>query len=149
MIQPEQKTPQSTDPATDTAVTTTDKPSEDSYAAADTITSSSQSSSDVQPAIFDRTLPFPSIPTEPNMLVGMVHNKQGKILPGAIVEILDEKGNTVRAMKTNSLGQFYISSALKPGSYRIETEDMDHQFPVYEIKIENKPLDPVNIVAKE
>jgi hypothetical protein len=51
-------------------------------------------------------------------------------------------------MKTNSLGQFYISSPLKPGTYHLETEHADFQFPVYQIEIQNTALDPVNIVAK-
>ncbi len=127
----------------------TETAEEKSYAAADTIASSSQGGADILPAIFDRSLPFPSIPSEPNMLVGMAHDKNGKILPGAIIEILDQNGNTVRAMKTNSLGQFYISSPLKPGTYRVETEHSDHQFPVYQIDITNTALDPMNIVAKE
>lgn len=138
-------------PAPDTttvAAPTAAPAAEQSYVNADQLASSSLSGSDIVPAVFDRNLPFPSLPTQPNVLVGMVHDAQQKIVPSAIIEILDEKGNTVRAMKTNTLGQFYISSALKPGSYRIETEKDDLTFPVYALNVTNTVLDPINITAQ-
>lgn len=122
---------------------------EQSYIAADTLNSSSMSNGTILPVVFDRSLPFPTLPNEPNVLVGMVYDQQQKIVPNAIIEILDEKGNTVRAMKTNTLGQFYISSALKPGQYHLETESAGLTFPVYEITINNQVLDPVKIQATE
>lgn len=118
----------------------------DSYLSSDNNISAPQPSA-VQPVIFNRDLPFPSLPEEPNMLVGMVHDSHDKIVPGAIIEILDESGNTARAMKTNALGQFYISSPLQNGVYHIETEGTDLQFPVYEIKLDGQVLDPIDIKA--
>lgn len=118
-----------------------------SYLTADDTTSSSQSSQTVQPAVFDRDLPFPSLPNEPNVLVGMVHDPEEHIIPGAIIEILDENGNTVRAMKTNTLGQFYISSPLRDGTYHLETESSNYKFPVYELHVSGETLDPVDIKA--
>lgn len=99
------------------------------------------------PAIFDRSLPFPSLPTTPNLLIGMVRDTAKAIIPNAIVEILDSNGNTVRAMKTNSLGQFYISSPLQPGTYTLETEHDGHAFPIYSFTINDTVLDPIDIQA--
>ncbi len=101
------------------------------------------------PAVFDKSLPFPSLPEKPNILLGMVHNQQGSIIPGAIVEILDENGNTVRAMKTNNLGQFYISTPLKTGKYTLKTEAAAHSFPVYSLEINDSVLDPVDIQTQD
>lgn len=99
------------------------------------------------PVVFNKELPFPSLPEKPNLLLGMVHDKEKNIIPGAIVEILDKNGNTVRAMKTNNLGQFYISTPLKKGQYVIETEAQDHSFPVYTLEVNDSVLDPVDIQA--
>ncbi len=122
---------------------------EQPYVSAEQLASSSMGENQILPAVFDRNLPFPSLPTQPNMLVGMVHDQQGKIIPNAIIEILDEKGSTVRAMKTNTLGQFYISSALKPGTYRLETDKEGLNFPIYELKVNNEILEPINIQAQQ
>jgi len=122
---------------------------EQPYVSAEQLASSSMGKNQILPAVFDRNLPFPSLPTQPNMLVGMVHDSQAKIIPNAIIEILDEKGNTVRAMKTNTLGQFYISSALKPGTYRLETEKEGLTFPIYELTVNNEILEPINIQAQQ
>jgi hypothetical protein len=99
------------------------------------------------PAVFNKDLPFPSLPTQNNILIGMVHNQQHAIVPGAIVEILDSEHNTVRAMKTNNLGQFYISTALKPGSYFVATEKDDLRFPTYVVEANNSVLLPIDISA--
>lgn len=99
------------------------------------------------PAVFNRDLPFPTNPEKPNILIGMVHDGGHAIVPGAIVEIVDETGNTVRAMKTNNLGQFYMSSPLKDGPYTIHTEKETLKFPIYQFAAAGKILDPVDITA--
>jgi hypothetical protein len=138
-------TAQDTQVATDTSITA--QPVQQ-YVDPGSFASSSQGQSDAPiPAIFDHNLPFPTLPTQPNMLVGMVHDAEQKIVSNAIIEILDEQGNTVRAMKTNALGQFYISSALKPGKYLIETEKESLTFPIYSLEINGSVLDPINIQA--
>jgi len=109
---------------------------------------SSQTGETVLPAVFSTDLPFPSVPDQPNLLVGMVHDAERKIISGAIVEILDTNGNTVRAMKTNALGQFYISSPLPNGEYRIETEKDGVTFPVYSFAASGTLLAPVDVQAQ-
>lgn len=109
---------------------------------------SSQTGETVLPAVFSNDLPFPSVPDQPNLLVGMVHDGERKIISGAIVEILDTNGNTVRAMKTNALGQFYISSPLPNGEYRIETEKDGVTFPVYSFAASGTLLAPVDVQAQ-
>lgn len=101
----------------------------------------------VQPAIFRTDLPFPSVPDKPNLLIGMVHDQAGAIVPNAIVEILDSTGNTVRAMKTNTLGQFYISAPLRKGIYTLETEKDGLKFPIYSFEAKDEVLDPIDIQA--
>ena len=76
---------------------------EQAYAEVESTSPTTTNNQATQPAVFDRSLPFPSLPSEPNLLLGMVHDNQKKIIPNAIIEILDDKGTTVRAMKTNAL----------------------------------------------
>lgn len=101
----------------------------------------------VIPAVFDRNLPFPASAEKPNVLIGMVHNQAKGIIPGAIVEIVDASGNTVRAMKTNNLGQFYMSSPLANGVYSIHTDKDGATFPIYQFETTGAALDPVDITA--
>lgn len=110
-------------------------------------TASAEPAVTTTPIVFNKELPFPSLPDQPNLLIGMVHDKSQGIVPGAIVEIEDEDGNTVRAMKTNSLGQFYISSPLKAGKYLVKTEKDTLVFPVYSLELTDTVLDPVDITA--
>lgn len=101
----------------------------------------------IVPAVFSKDLPFPGPPDKPNLLIGMVHDRQGAIIPGAIVEIIDSSGNTVRAMKSNNLGQFYMSSPLKDGEFTIHSEKEGLQFPIYRFSASGSVLDPVDITA--
>lgn len=58
----------------------------------------------------------------PNIVYGTVKNKQGGFLEGVILVIKKQGGDPVRALKTNSLGQFYISTPLTNGNYVIEVD---------------------------
>lgn len=103
------------------------------------------STSNTQPVVFNRQLPFPSLPDQPNILIGMVYDANGAIMPNAILEILNEQGNTVRALKTNSLGQFYTSTPLAKGNYTIEIEKEGYSFPRFSLQASDTVLDPIEI----
>jgi hypothetical protein len=90
-------------------------------------------------------LPFPSKPTDPNKLVGMVLTPQNDVVAQAIVEIKKENGTTVRAVKTNALGQFFISTPLPDGTYIIETEKESLQFATLHITLSGKIVEPIEI----
>jgi hypothetical protein len=93
-------------------------------------------------------LPFPQAPTIPNLLVGMVLDNQNKIVEGAIIEIRDDQGIPVRALKTNRIGQFRIVTPLKDGVYEIETEKEGHQFDLFKLELKGKPVKPIKIKAR-
>ncbi len=99
------------------------------------------------PTVFNRSLPFPSLPSQPNLLIGMIFNHENKSLANAILEIKNEQGNTVRALKSNPLGQFYTSTPLPAGNYTIEIELDGYTFPKYSLEISNQILDPIEIRA--
>lgn len=108
----------------------------------------SADSGNTTPAVFNRDLPFPSTPTTPNIVFGMVRTHDGAIVANAILEILDAQGQTVRAMKTNNLGQFFISSPLPDGDFILETEKAGYRFPRYKLTLSGAVLDPIDILPE-
>jgi len=99
-------------------------------------------------AKFIPNIVIPATPNIPNLLTGFIHDKEGKIIEGAILEIRDSQGNPVRAFKTNKLGQFLSATPLHSGSYEIETEKEDFEFDIIKINLEGKILSPIEIVSK-
>lgn len=93
------------------------------------------------------TIPMPNRPDVPNLIVGMATNWDGKIIDGVIVEIQDEHGTPTRVIKTNSLGQFKISTPLADGRYLIIAEKDDYTFDRVNIDLTGQIIDPIKIIA--
>lgn len=108
-------------------------------------TQKNQNDQDSKTAVFNAALPFPSKPTTPNKLVGMILTPNQELIPDAIVEATDENGRVVRAVKTNALGQFFINTPLKEGAYTLQAEHERYQFQRQDIELENKPVEPIEI----
>lgn len=96
---------------------------------------------------FNSNLPFPSTPTEPNKLVGMVLSTQGDMVPGAIIEVVDQNDNLARAVKSNALGQFFITTPLITGTYVIRVDKDELQFSPQELVVNNSILQPIELRA--
>lgn len=91
---------------------------------------------------------FPSIPSIPNIIVGVVRDPEGKLVEEAIMEIRDEQGNPVRALKTNKIGQFRIAAPLPSGTYEIETEKEGLVFDIVKITLKGEIVQPIEIRAR-
>ncbi|MCX7928506.1 MAG: hypothetical protein N2558_02370 [Patescibacteria group bacterium] len=87
----------------------------------------------------------PAFPTQPNTVVGQVITKDGKIIENAIIEIRDENGLPVRALKSNSLGHFAIITPLANGQYQILTEKENYKFEPITIILKGEILKPLII----
>jgi hypothetical protein len=96
-------------------------------------------------ASFNTDLPFPIKPTEPNKVVGMILSQSNELLTNAIVEIQTLEGNIARAVKTNALGQFFVTTPLKVGEYNLIVEKSGYQFQPQHIKVEDKIIQPMEI----
>lgn len=96
-------------------------------------------------ASYNTDLPFPIKPTEPNKVVGMILSQNNELLTNAIVEIQTLEGSIARAVKTNALGQFFVTTPLKSGDYNIVVEKSGYQFQPQHIKVENKIIQPMEI----
>lgn len=94
---------------------------------------------------------FPQIPDTPNVVLGIVKDARGKVLPNIIVEVVDSSGNPVRAFKTNALGQFASATPLPEGNYQIILEDTRHihEFSPIDIEINNEIFQPLEIISTD
>ncbi|RLC34840.1 hypothetical protein DRH14_02100 [Candidatus Shapirobacteria bacterium] len=92
-------------------------------------------------------VPMPVTPTMPNVLSGMVMGKNGKIIEEAIVEVQDDKGNSVRVFRTNSLGQFKSANQLASGKYLVITEKDGYKFNRVNVELKGEILEPIRIEA--
>jgi hypothetical protein len=96
-----------------------------------------------------KKLVLPTITDTPNVINGVVADQQGELLEGAILVIKDSEGTPVRALKTNKLGQFTISTPLRNGTYSIEGEKENYVFePIYQ-EVTGTILPPLEIRAKK
>lgn len=100
-------------------------------------------------AQFNQNLPFPAPPTQPNKPVGMVLGGNNELLSDAIVELVLQDGTVARAVKTNSLGQFYITTPLTNGVYSIVVEKPGYQFPVQQLSLEGELIPPLEIRGQQ
>jgi hypothetical protein len=92
---------------------------------------------------------FPQLPDTPNVVLGIVKDPRGKILPNILVEIMNTQGIPVRAFKTNALGQFAAATPLPDGEYNVLLEDprRQHEFEQIHIKLEGKIFEPLEIIS--
>jgi hypothetical protein len=94
------------------------------------------------------TLPIPLTPTQPNILVGMTLDPTGLILDNVLIEIKDANQLTVRATKSNRLGQFLFSRPLEDGLYTIIADRSEHVFDTYSITLDGNIVKPLKIQSK-
>jgi hypothetical protein len=94
---------------------------------------------------------LPHVPDTPNVIVGIVKDPRGNVLPNMLVEVKDKDGNPVRAFKTNALGQFASATPLAAGNYTVELEDPKKQnrFDVIQLAATNQILLPIEIISHD
>lgn len=94
---------------------------------------------------------LPAVPDVPNIVIGIVKDPRGNVLPGILVEIKDKDGNPVRAFKTNGLGHFASATPLQNGTYTITFEDMKgkHEFEVVQIEAKGEIMLPIEVISHD
>lgn len=94
---------------------------------------------------------FPSLPDTPNVVLGIIKDPRGKILPNILVEIMDTQGIPVRAFKTNALGQFAAATPLPDGEYNVLLEDprKQHEFDQIHIVLDGNIFEPLEIISTD
>jgi len=89
----------------------------------------------------------PSLTSAPNVINGIIKDAAGMLLSNVIIVVQDEKGEPVRALKTNKIGQFAISTPLPNGTYTMELETAGHSFDIIQVEVKGKVLPPIEIRA--
>ncbi|MCL4389976.1 MAG: hypothetical protein M1484_00950 [Patescibacteria group bacterium] len=92
--------------------------------------------------------PTISLTQVPNVINGMITGDRGEPVEGVIVVIKDQAGNSLRALKTNKIGQFIASTPMENGKYFMEFERQYYQFDALEINLDGKVLPSMNITGK-
>ena len=90
----------------------------------------------------------PLPPSTPNVVVGQVLDPNGKIIDGAIIEILDQAGRPLRALKSNKLGHFMIVTPLANGTFNLITEKEGYEFDTIQLETKGEIITPIAIISK-
>ena len=86
---------------------------------------------------------------EPNAINGIVKDSENKLIATAVVIVKDVAGHNLRALQSNQLGQFVLTTPLQNGTYYIEATKSGLSFPVVEVQLTGKPVAPVVLTADE
>lgn len=89
----------------------------------------------------------PKITDVPNAINGIVTDQNGKLLQGVVVIIKSSEGQPLRALKTNPLGQFSITTPLDSGTYLVETESGNLTFDTVTVELKGSAISPIIIAA--
>jgi hypothetical protein len=100
-------------------------------------------------AIFSVDAAPPNPPTTPNVVVGQVVDENRKIIEGAIMEIKDEVGRPVRALRSNKVGHFVTVTPLDTGRYEIATEKDGYQFSPVSFEAAGTLIPPILVEGKK
>lgn len=85
----------------------------------------------------------------PNVINGVVKDSKDKMIQGAVVVVKDEGGDPVRALKTNEIGQFVISTPLPNGKYYVTVSLLGRRFATMEVIADGRLLPPLSFVSKD
>jgi hypothetical protein len=89
--------------------------------------------------------------TEPDVVSGIIKDNLGNVIPNALLLIKNAKGESVRAFKSNSLGQFLLLTPLDKGIYTIEVSPSNNlalTFDIISIDVKGEIVPPLEIKAK-
>lgn len=104
-----------------------------------------------EPAIEPKFVSTQNTITTPNVISGIVKSADGKVIDGVLAIIKRENGDPVRALKTNKLGIFTITTPLSNGTYLIEIDKSGQtglKFAIINVKLDGSIIPPIEIVGK-
>lgn len=85
----------------------------------------------------------PFIKDLPNVINGYVKGKDGTLIKNAVIIIKDQSDDVVRALKTNDLGQFAITTPLPNGLYHVEPSAPGSAFDIITVDLSGTVLEPI------
>lgn len=99
-------------------------------------------------AIFSIDATPPNPPTNPNVIVGQVVDEARRIIESAIIEIRDEYGRPIRALRSNKLGHFMAVTPLENGRYSIISEKDGYQFMPVNFEAKGEIIPPILVEGR-
>lgn len=90
----------------------------------------------------------PQLTTVPNVVSGVIKDINGMLLSDVVLVVKDSVGNSVRALKSNKIGRFAISTPLPNGVYTMELEKEGNEFDIVQINLEGEIMLPIEIRAR-
>lgn len=102
-----------------------------------------------QNAQFSTQAAPPNPPTQPNIVVGQIIGASGEIVDKAILEIRDEQGRPVRALRSNEVGHFQIVTPLLNGKYELIAEKQGYKFFPVVFEAKGDVIPPIAIRASK
>jgi len=94
---------------------------------------------------------LPVLTDKPNVLSGVVRDSSGNVLSDILILVKNSRGDTVRALKTNSLGQFVVSTPLPNGSYTVEVSSSNKTnltFAIIPVEVKGEIIPTLDVVGK-
>lgn len=91
------------------------------------------------------------ITNEPNIVSGVIKDSDGEAIPGVVLLIKNHKGEAVRALKTNTIGQFSISTPLVNGMYTLEVGSPveGSSFDIITVEVKGEVIPPIEMIGRE
>ena len=83
-----------------------------------------------------------------NVVVGLVRDHNGLLLTDVVVVVKDKDGEPVRALKSNKVGQFAISTPLPSGDYTISLGKDGYNFDTIAVTLDGQIFQPIEIRSK-
>ncbi|HET7713364.1 MAG TPA: PrgI family protein [Patescibacteria group bacterium] len=83
----------------------------------------------------------------PNVIVGLLRDQAGLLLTDVVIIVKDQEGEPVRALKSNKVGQFAISTPLPNGKYTIDLQKEGYKFDTIALDLEGQIFTPIEIKA--
>jgi hypothetical protein len=80
-----------------------------------------------------------------NQVFGLVVDENGEAVPQAIVEIVDQNGQSQRLMKSDLTGNFSSNKPLNDGVYTIIVEKNEQKYPELKIELKGEVINPLVI----
>jgi len=93
----------------------------------------------------------PVMTDKPNVVTGVVKGPDGKFLGDILLIVKNSRGEAVRAFKTNSLGQFIVTTPLQNGTYTVEVSSANKTtftFDIIPIEVKGEIIPPLEISGR-
>ena len=88
---------------------------------------------------------------KPNIVAGVVKGPDGTIIDGAVIIVKNARNEPKRAIKTNILGQFALTTPLSDGNYFVEvtkSEDINYSFDIISVNAKGDLIPPIEFKGK-